>query len=63
MNIDPVAVFALFRELYPRELQHVLSELRARQAEDRLAELEAEDSTPPGEGAQSEEERVSPDHY
>ena len=46
MNIDAQALFELFAELYPRELRHVLSELRARQAEQRLAELA---STPPGE--------------
>jgi hypothetical protein len=40
MNIDAQALFDLFAELYPRELRHVLAELRARQAEQRLAELE-----------------------
>lgn len=40
MNFDAQQVFDLFAELYPRELRHVLAELRARQAEQRLAELE-----------------------
>lgn len=40
MNLDGQALFDLFGELYPRELAHVLAELRARQAEAKLAELE-----------------------
>ena len=40
MNIEAQQLYNLFAELYPRELRHVLAELRARQAEKRLAELE-----------------------
>lgn len=37
-------IFRVLRELYPRDLDHAISEARARKAEARLAELEAEQS-------------------
>lgn len=50
MNFDAQQVFDLFTELYPRELRHVLAELRARQAEARLAELTDADASPSASG-------------
>ncbi len=44
MEVDANALFELFKEMYPRELAHVLSELRARQAEAQLADLTSDES-------------------
>lgn len=43
MEIDIKDLIRVLRELYPRELDHAISETRARIAEARLQELEGEE--------------------